>query len=154
MIDLRAFSAAQTSRDDLASWDCAARMVRACAAPTSKEIIADMPDNFVSVSCDSHEWDDQKMQWHTNYTCTALLNGKDFSVRGVDLPETLLRLWFAANDYPSFLSNKEPFEYNTPFKKEEEVMRRSDEEIIADIKAFRKIIPPTPVAGREESDAE
>lgn len=39
MIDLRAFSAAQTSRDDLAAWDCAARMVRACAPPLREPII-------------------------------------------------------------------------------------------------------------------
>ena len=39
MIDLRAFSAAQTSRDDLAAWDCAARMVRACAPPLREPIV-------------------------------------------------------------------------------------------------------------------
>lgn len=38
-IDLRAFSAAQTSRDDLASVDCTARMVRACAPPLREPIV-------------------------------------------------------------------------------------------------------------------
>ena len=38
-IDLRAFSAAQTSSDDIAAWYCAARMVRDCAPPLREPIV-------------------------------------------------------------------------------------------------------------------